>query len=82
MFALRMEHKGQERLIDLPIDEDMIGQLAMEAEIRSMRLGELVAALIVQIVKRDIFHLIGDGAGPRWEAAEESLPSAPENLCA
>ena len=82
MFALRMEYKGQERLIDLPIDEDMIGQLAMETEFRRMRLGELVAALIVEIVKRDLFHLIGDGAGPRWEAAEELLPSAPENLCA
>src|SRR5262245_45054224 len=47
MFALRMEFKGQERLSYLPIDEDMIGQLAMEAESRSMRIGELIAALIV-----------------------------------
>ena len=29
----------------------MIGQLALEAEIRNMRIGELLAALIIAIVK-------------------------------
>jgi hypothetical protein len=30
----------------------------MEAEIRGMRIGELVAALILMIVKNDLFRLI------------------------
>ena len=82
VFALRMEYKGQERLTDLPIDEDMIGQLAMEAESRNMRIGDLIVALIIEIAKRDLFRLIGDGACPRREAAEELQPSAPEYLSA
>ena len=59
-FAIRMEYKGQERSTGLPLDEEMIGQLAMEAEVRDMRIGELVAALIRAIVKKDLFHLIRD----------------------
>lgn len=58
VFAIQMEYKGQERSTGLPLDEDMIGQLALEAEIRGMRIGELVAALIVAIVKKDLFELV------------------------
>ena len=62
MFAIRMEYKGQERSTGQPLDEEMISQLAMEAEIRGMRIGELVAALILGIVKKDLFQLINDDA--------------------
>jgi len=31
----------------------MIAQLALEAEIRNMRIGELLAALIIAILKRN-----------------------------
>ena len=65
MFAIRMEYKGQERSTGLPLDEEMISQLAMEAEIRGMRIGELVAALILGIVKKDLFQLINDDACSR-----------------
>jgi hypothetical protein len=58
VFAIRMEYKGQERSTDLPLNEEMIGQLAVEAEIRGMRIGELVAALILAIVKKDLFQLV------------------------
>ncbi|MGB9258976.1 MAG: hypothetical protein WCB55_02260 [Pseudolabrys sp.] len=34
----------------------MIGQLALEAEIRNMRIGELLAALIIAIVKGDLLE--------------------------
>jgi Helix-turn-helix domain of resolvase len=73
VFALRMEYKGQEQLTDLSLDEEMIGQLAIEAEIRGMRIGELLAALIPEIVKKDLFQLISDDAWPRLEATEGSL---------
>jgi hypothetical protein len=62
VFAIRMEYKGQGRSTGLPLSEEMISQLAMEAEIRGMRIGELVAALIRTIVKKDLFHLIRDEA--------------------
>jgi len=55
-----MEYKGQERSTDLPLDEEMIGQLAVEAEIRDMRIGELVGALILAIVEGDLYQLVRD----------------------
>jgi hypothetical protein len=57
VFAIRMQYKGQERSTGLPLDDEMIGQLAIEAEIRGMRIGEFVAALILAIMKKDLFHL-------------------------
>jgi Helix-turn-helix domain of resolvase len=62
MFAFRMEYKGQEQSTDLSLDEEMICQLAIEAEFRGMRIGELLAALIPEIVKKNLFQLIGDDA--------------------
>jgi hypothetical protein len=34
----------------------MIGQLALEAEIRNMRIGELLAELIIAILKRNLLE--------------------------
>ena len=79
MFALRMEYKGQEQSTDLSLDEEMLGQLAIEAEIRGMRIGELLAALIPEIVKKDLFQLISDDACPRLEATEGSLSFGAES---
>src|SRR5262245_48431036 len=60
VFAIRLEYNGKERSTGLPLDEEMIGQLALEAEIRGMRIGELIAALILAIVKNDLFRPIRD----------------------
>jgi hypothetical protein len=57
-FAIRMAYKGEERSTSLPLDQEMIRQLAMEAEFRGMRMGELVAALILAITRKDLFQLV------------------------
>jgi hypothetical protein len=46
VLAIRIEYKGRQRSTDLPLDAETISQLAIEAEIQGMRIGELVAALI------------------------------------
>jgi hypothetical protein len=76
VFAIRMEYKGQERSTGLPLDEEMIGQLAMEAEIRGMGMGEMVGALILAIVKKDLFQLVRGDDCPRVQAAEVPQPGA------
>jgi hypothetical protein len=76
-FAIRMEYKGQERLTDLPLDEEIIGELAMEAEIRGMRIGELVGALILEIVKKDLFQLVRDDSDPHLQSPERSVTLPP-----
>ena len=67
MFAIRTEYKGQERSTHLPLDEEMIGQLALEAEIRGMGIGELVGALILAIVRKDLFQLVRDDSDPQTD---------------
>jgi hypothetical protein len=75
-----MEYKGHERSTGLPLDEEMISQLAMEAEIRGMRIGELVAALILEIVKKDLFQPIRDHATcSHVQTAEDTLPASTES---
>ena len=55
-LALRMKFRGHERTIELPLAQDMIGQLAFEAQFRNMSIGGLVGELLIAMVKRDLFH--------------------------
>src|SRR5499433_983166 len=52
-LALRMKYRGHERTSELPLTQDMIRQLAFEAQFRNMSIGELVGELLTAIVKRD-----------------------------
>ena len=54
-LALRMKYRGHERTKELPLTQDMIGQLAFEAQFRNMSIGELVGELLTEIMKRDLF---------------------------
>jgi Helix-turn-helix domain of resolvase len=63
-FAIQMVYKGQERLTDLPIHEEIMGELALEAEIRGMGIGELVGTLIVAMTKKDLLQLVRDDSDP------------------
>jgi hypothetical protein len=63
-FAIQMVYRGQERLTDLPIHEEIMGELALEAEIRGMGIGELVGTLIVAMTKKDLLQLVRDDSEP------------------
>lgn len=53
-FAIRMRYKGEERTTELPLTHDMIRQLAFEAELRNMRIVELISELTVAMLKKDL----------------------------
>jgi hypothetical protein len=57
-FAIRMRYKGEERTTELPLTHDMIGQLAFEAELRNMRIGELIGELIVAMLNKDLLQTV------------------------
>jgi hypothetical protein len=60
-LALRMQYRGDERTKELPLTQDMIGQLAFEAQFRNMSIGGLVGELLIAIIKRDLFqHVLLD----------------------
>jgi hypothetical protein len=60
VVAMRMNYKNKQRSIAMPFDQAVVGQLVLEAEIRGMRIGELVAAIVVAIMKKDLSPLLGD----------------------
>jgi hypothetical protein len=47
--------QGTERTTELPLNLDMIGRLAWEAEFRNMSTAELISELIMGMVKKDLF---------------------------
>ena len=55
-LALRMKYRGDERTSELPLTQDMVRQLAFEAQFWNMSIGELVGELLMVIVKRDLFQ--------------------------
>src|SRR5262249_20147057 len=52
-LALRMRYRGDERTSELPLTQDMIWQLAFEAQFRNMSIGELVGELVIAMMKKD-----------------------------
>ena len=57
-FAIRMRYKGEERTTELPLTHDMISQLAFEAELRNMRIGQLIGDLMAAMLKKDLFQAV------------------------
>jgi hypothetical protein len=46
-FAISMRYRGEERTTELPLTQDMITQLAIEAAFRGVPIGVLIGDLIV-----------------------------------
>ena len=57
-FAIRMRYRGEERTTELPLTQDMVGQLAFEAAFRNVRIGELIGELIVAVLKEDLLQTV------------------------
>jgi hypothetical protein len=54
-LALRMKYRAYERTSELPLTQDMIRQLAFEAQFRNMSIGEFVGELLTAMIKRGLF---------------------------
>jgi hypothetical protein len=59
-LAIQMTFKGATRTMELPIPGEIIGQLAIEAEVRDMKLPELLSKLLISTVERGLFPLVVD----------------------
>jgi hypothetical protein len=55
-LALRMKYRAYERTSELPLTQDMIRQLAFEAQFRNMSIGEFAGELLIAMMKRDLFQ--------------------------
>jgi transposase-like protein len=54
-LAIKMLYKGQQKTSELPLSQEMIAHLALEAEFRSIGIGELMRQLIVAVIEKDVF---------------------------
>ena len=59
-FSLRMQYRGEERTTEIPLTQDMMGQLAIEAWLRDMKIGEVVSEVIIGVIKGDLFQSVLD----------------------
>jgi hypothetical protein len=55
-FAIRMQYRGEKRTTELPLSQEMIGQLAFEAAFRNVSMGELIGEIIVAVLKQDLLQ--------------------------
>ena len=77
-FAIRIQYRGMEQTYELPLTTRMIGQLALEAALREVTIGELIAQLIAAAVHKDLFGLVldnSDSAGPLSVPSSANLPA-------
>jgi hypothetical protein len=63
-FAIRFHRRGVERTAELPLATHAIGQLALEAAIRHVTIGELITELITAVLSKDLFPLVLDNIDP------------------
>ena len=81
-FAVKMQYKGEERTTDLPFTQDMIRQLAFEAQLRNMRIGDFLCELFITAMKKDLFQRVlepnqnlASKQGQTPSPAKESVPT-------
>jgi hypothetical protein len=63
-FSLKMQYRGEERTTEIPLTQDMMRRLAIEAWLRDMKMGEVVSEVIIGIIKGDLFHSVLDRNRP------------------
>jgi hypothetical protein len=57
-YTIKMQYKGAERTTKLPLTEEMIATLALEAELRHLRIGDLITEIIVATMKKDLLQVV------------------------
>src|SRR5262245_15109138 len=81
-FAIRMQYRGEARTTELPLTQDMIGQLAFEAAFRNVSMGELIAEIIAGVLTANRLHAVLGCKEPDQGNAgvvTESLPVQPSS---
>jgi hypothetical protein len=51
-------HRLHDVRTELPLTQEMIGQLAFEAAFRNVSMGELIGEIIVALLKRDLLQTV------------------------
>ena len=69
--TIRMEYSGGERITPLPLTQDMIRQLALEAGFRALSMGELVGELVRATIKNNLVRQVLDPRAERRDPVRQ-----------
>jgi hypothetical protein len=53
-FALVLKSQDKHKAFDLPLRQDLIQQLALEAAVRSQSLADLIGTILSRVVRKDL----------------------------
>ena len=73
-----MEYSGGERITPLPLTQDMIRQLALEAGFRALSMGELVGELVRATIKNNLVRQVLDPRAERRDPVRQPTASQRE----
>ena len=68
-----MEYSGGERITPLPLTQDMIRQLALEAGFRALSMGELVGELVRATIKNNLVRQVLDPRAERRDPVRQPM---------
>jgi hypothetical protein len=74
-FQITLERNGTRRTTELPLTSSAIGQLKLEAEMRKLSMGQLLAEVATMAIKKGMIEEI-----LRAPTQEHAPPLQPENL--
>jgi len=70
--ALTMRYKGEERIIDMPLDRSLLGLFALEAEFRSMSIANLIGQMLLSVAKNDMFAMVLEQSPERANSLQKA----------
>jgi hypothetical protein len=73
-----MEYSGGERITPLPLTQDMIRQLALEAGFRALSMGELVGELVRATIKNNLVRQVLDPRAERRDPVRQPTAAQQE----
>jgi hypothetical protein len=79
--ALTIRHNGEERIIDLPVDRNALGLFALEAEFRSMSVGDLIGQALLSIARNDLFKSVLERCRNPKDPKASGQPSTSNDFC-
>jgi hypothetical protein len=68
VFAIRLQYRGIERTAELPLAPHTIEELVMEAAVRGVTIGELIAELITAMLSKGLDPQVLDNTDPATES--------------
>ena len=58
LVVFKMQYKGRQRSIELPLTQDILGQLALEAEFRDMKIADLINEIIKKVLNKNFLEVV------------------------